>query len=178
MGVEIEITYSPRRRRTMSARLVGGRLQVRVPSDTGDDAARRFAESALRRIERAARRRELNHTTCLLERAQELSQRYFGGRLVPSSVEYVSNQAQRFGSCSVGTRRIRLSDRLATVPAWVRDYVLIHELAHLEAPNHSPAFWRLVRRYRWVERARGYLMAIGLEPAVTTDPPGADDVET
>ncbi|MGI8913207.1 MAG: M48 metallopeptidase family protein, partial [Chloroflexota bacterium] len=58
---------------------------------------------------------------------------------------------------------IRLSDRLAQVPDWVRDYVIVHELAHLLRADHSPAFWRLVQRYKLAERARGYLMALGLE---------------
>jgi hypothetical protein len=39
----------------------------------------------------------------------------------------------------------------------VRDYVLVHELAHLLVPGHGPDFWSLVQRYPRTERARGYL---------------------
>ena len=35
----------------------------------------------------------------------------------------------------------------------------MHELAHLEVPDHSPAFRRLVDRYPLAERARGFLIA-------------------
>ena len=49
------------------------------------------------------------------------------------------------------------------MPDWVLTYVLMHELAHLEEANHGLNFWALVNQYPLTERARGYLMAIGLE---------------
>lgn len=112
-------------------------------------------------------RRSLNRPGELLARARDLSMRYFGGTLRPTSVEYVTNQNSLHGSCSVQTGRIRLSHRLASMPGWVRDYVLVHELAHLREPNHSARFWTLVNRYPLAERARGFLMGAGLE--VPTD---------
>ena len=44
-----------------------------------------------------------------------------------------------------------------------RDTLITHELAHLRAPDHSPYFWSLVRRYPYAERARGYLLAKGID---------------
>jgi hypothetical protein len=149
----------------MSARLVDGRVEVRIPVDLPPAEERRFVERMLRRFRARAARQEATSAEDLHARATALSRRYFDGRLAPESVEYVANQRTLFGSCSARTRRIRLSHRLATLPAWVRDYVLVHELAHLEEPNHSSRFWRLVNRYPLAERARGYLMAVGLEPA-------------
>ena len=39
---------------------------------------------------------------------------------------------------------ICLNWRLVTMPEWVRDYVLIHELMHLKRMDHSRKFWKLV----------------------------------
>ena len=99
----------------------------------------------------------------LARRAQELNREHFEGKLRPAEVRYVTNQNTRYGSCTPATGVIRISHRVAAMPSWVRDYVLVHELAHLEQANHSPAFWKLVNRYPLTERARGYLMALGLE---------------
>jgi predicted metal-dependent hydrolase len=57
----------------------------------------------------------------------------------------VRNQRRRWGSCS-HSGHICLNWRLVRMPAWVRDYVMIHELMHLEHLNHSRRFWRLVAR--------------------------------
>ncbi|MGC4085271.1 MAG: M48 family metallopeptidase [Vicinamibacterales bacterium] len=55
----------------------------------------------------------------------------------------VRNQKHRWGSCST-SGLICLNWRLITMPDWVRDYVMYHELMHLKRMDHSPAFWRLV----------------------------------
>jgi predicted metal-dependent hydrolase len=57
----------------------------------------------------------------------------------------VRNQKSRWGSCSVrGT--ISLNWRLIQVPDFVRDYIILHELAHLRHLNHSARFWAEVKR--------------------------------
>ena len=39
---------------------------------------------------------------------------------------------------------ICLNWRLVEMPAWIRDYVMLHELMHLERMDHSRKFWKLV----------------------------------
>jgi len=57
----------------------------------------------------------------------------------------VRNQRSRWGSCSrKGT--ISLNWRLIQTPPFVRDYIVLHELAHLKEMNHSKRFWREVER--------------------------------
>jgi hypothetical protein len=76
----------------------------------------------------------------------------------------VRNQRSRWGSCSRrGT--ISLNWRLIQMPAWVGDYIILHELAHTKEPNHSRRFWRFVAqlcpRYSearvWLNRHRAML---------------------
>jgi len=55
----------------------------------------------------------------------------------------VRNQRWRWGSCS-RSGHICLNWRLALMPEWVRDYVMVHELMHLRRMAHSPKFWKLV----------------------------------
>ena len=46
------------------------------------------------------------------------------------------------------------------MPAWVLDYVILHELTHLLQPGHGRAFWSLLEFYPRTERARGYLEGV------------------
>jgi predicted metal-dependent hydrolase len=55
----------------------------------------------------------------------------------------VRNQKSRWGSCSRrGT--ISLNWRLIQTPQFVRDYIILHELAHRRQMNHSDKFWQEV----------------------------------
>jgi predicted metal-dependent hydrolase len=55
----------------------------------------------------------------------------------------VSGARKRWGSCS-GKGRLSFAWRLVMAPVDVIDYVIVHELAHIEHHNHSKAFWALV----------------------------------
>jgi predicted metal-dependent hydrolase len=53
----------------------------------------------------------------------------------------------RWGSCTA-SGDLAFSWRLAMAPPEVRDYVAVHEAAHLVEMNHGPRFWRLVAELR------------------------------
>jgi predicted metal-dependent hydrolase len=50
----------------------------------------------------------------------------------------------RWGSCTVNDN-VTLNWRLIKAPSFVIDYIIVHELAHLIEPNHTPRFWNVVR---------------------------------
>ncbi|MCX7671650.1 MAG: M48 family metallopeptidase [Anaerolineae bacterium] len=175
---QIRIIRSDRRRRTVSARLAegGAVLEVLAPAAATDAELAPIIENLKARVLRHAERQATADDDALARRAAELNRQYFDGKLRWSEIRYVTNQQHRYGSCTPATGVIRISHRVATMPAWVRDYVIVHELAHLREPNHGVRFWKLVNRYPRAERARGYLICLGLEgeEESATD---ADDVE-
>lgn len=56
----------------------------------------------------------------------------------------ITNTQGRWGSCTDRGRIIRLSAKLLMAPPLVQDYVIVHELCHLEHMDHSPRFWAKV----------------------------------
>ena len=150
----------------------GGRLVAVIP----DRMSPRQEEDLLpalvtRFLQREAKRAVPAQPDELTERAVQLFDRYLAGRvdgdLPPVQVRWVGNQQKRWGSCTPSAGTIRLSERLKGMPAWVGDYVLLHELAHLFEARHSSRFWELLDAYPHHQRARGYLegyqAASGLE---------------
>ena len=150
---------SARRRKTVQARRVGDVLRVSIPATMSTAEEQRHVAEMVRRMQRRAE----SELVDLQARASALGTAY--GLPRPRSIRWVDNQQWRWGSCTPADGAIRISSRLAREPAWVLDYVIVHELAHLLVPGHGQAFWDLVGRYPRTERARGFLMARGLEAA-------------
>ena len=65
-------------------------------------------------------------------------------------VEYgtvkITGAKTRYGSCSA-KGNICFSYRLMFFPDSVRDYVVVHELAHRIEMNHSPRFYAVIERF-------------------------------
>lgn len=159
----------------MSAYRDGDVTVVLLPARMSRAEERRWVELMLERLEARERRRPgRGGDAALLTRARRLAASYLDGAVEPARVRWVDNQNSRWGSCTPEDRSIRLSSRLRTMPAWVVDYVLVHELAHLKVPGHGEDFWDLVSGYPRAERARGYLE--GVVAAAGLELPDTDDV--
>jgi hypothetical protein len=158
---DVEIRVSARRRKTSEARWVGGRIVVSLPAHLSGAAREKTIAWLVDRLVAKHPLRTAVGDDELMSRAIALGDRYRIG-VRPTSVRWVTNQSSRWGSCSSYSREIRLSHRLRSVPEWVLDAVLVHELAHLVHPNHSPAFHQLADRYRRHHEAGIFLAGYGL----------------
>lgn len=156
-GPEIEVRRSRRRTRTVSAYREGAKVIVLIPARFSRAEEAEWVDTMLARLERR-RTPQRRSDTDLVDRAARLcAELDLPG---PSSVRWVTNQKTRWGSCTPADGSIRLSHRLRTMPEWVIDYVLVHELAHLRIAGHDARFWALVDRFPRAERAKGYLEGV------------------
>lgn len=72
----------------------------------------------------------------------------------------ISNAKKQWGSCTRQSA-IRLSWRLICLPAAALDYVIVHELVHLQHFDHSSAFWTDVQTiYPETPSVRRYLKTV------------------
>jgi hypothetical protein len=169
----------------VSARREGDTVIVFIPGWMSESEETRWVDEMVRRLERSeARRRSPGRAgdEALHRRSVELARRYLDDRARPTTVRWVPTMRTRWASCTPADGTIRISERLRDAPAWVVDYVLVHELAHLLEAGHDDAFWAWVRRYPRTERAMGYLeglsAAAGLGLVGTDgDGPGPGDAD-
>jgi predicted metal-dependent hydrolase len=178
-GNVVEVRRSARRRRTVTAYREQGRTVVLIPAAFSPAEERRWVAQMVAKLQtrEERRRRSLGGDEDLMARAHALSAAHLDGLAEPAAVRWVDNQQRRWGSCTPADRTIRLSSRLRTMPEYVVDYVLVHELVHLLEPGHNERFWALVARYPRAERARGYLEGIEQATADNEAGPGGDLVD-
>jgi predicted metal-dependent hydrolase len=124
LGAPLELVPQPGRTRVHRA---GGRLLV----PAGD------AHPAIERFYRRSARAEIGPR---LDRATALAGSAY-------SALDIRAQRTRWASCSP-TGRMSFNWRLLLAPERVLEYVIWHEVCHLEILDHSPRFWSLLER-RW-----------------------------
>ena len=110
---------------------------ARAPRRRAAAGARRRARPALERFYRRAARAEIAPR---LDRASA----HAGSAYTALDIRA---QRTRWASCSA-SGRMSFNWRLLLAPERVLEYVVWHEVCHLEILDHSPRFWALLER-RW-----------------------------
>ena len=130
-----QLCLLPHDKATLKARLVKGEIQVFYPAyrNLPDADIQQFIRKALEETYR----KEAKH---YLPTRVDYFARQFG---FSYQKVVIKKAGTRWGSCSY-QNNINLNLHLMRLPAHLRDYVILHELAHTVEKNHGPRFWALL----------------------------------
>ena len=146
------------KRKTVSINIINSQVIVKAPLDISEEKIEailvkhsRWIKNALIRAKRKEEEQQLLSTLNIPE-LKENAEEYFKQRvefysnimnLFPQKIKITSAQ-KRFGSCN-SHKTVCFSYRLMLYPEAARDYVVVHELAHLKEMNHSKRFYEIIK---------------------------------
>ena len=156
--MKYEVIYSDRK--TVNIKVKDGSVIIKAPKKIKKDELIKIIEKHGSWIEKA------------LEKEKEKSEKY--ERLTDEDIKALKKEARayltekceyfsrlmglsynrititsaktRFGSCT-SSKNISFSYRLMLYPEPAREYVVVHELAHLKEMNHSKRFYAIIEKY-------------------------------
>ena len=77
---------------------------------------------------------------------------------------FLQRMKTKWGGCNHRAGHIRLNTELVKKPKHLLEYVIVHEMAHLKEPHHTPSFWRRVERAMPdFEQRKTWLAAHGID---------------
>ena len=155
--MEYKLIYSDRR--SISASVKGGVLTVRAPRGISDELIEQFLkkhanwiethiQKAKRNVERfsSLTDAEIKKLKCDAKEYMTRKSEYYSKIM---GVKYgrisITSAKTRFGSAS-SKGNISYSWRIMLYPEEARDYVVVHELAHLIEMNHSRRFYAIIAK--------------------------------
>lgn len=180
----IEYTVIRSRRKTLSARIKDGRVEVRAPLHTSDAEIRRFLENHRGWVEKhLAKDRALEEVKAAqpkLSKADIARLKKQAQQVIPERVAYwaprigvtygrisIRCQKTRWGSCS-SKGNLNFNCLLMLAPSGVIDCIVVHELCHRKYMNHSAKFyaemekvlpdWR--QRQKWLKQNGAVILAM------------------
>ena len=156
--MDFEIIRSARR--SVSISIKSGRVILRAPYSLSDEKAEKIIKKhedwIISKIkisqEKAESRRDLSEDEIKLLKSE--AKAYFKRETEKFSnimnLKYsritITGAKTRFGSCS-SKGNICFSYLLMLYPESAREYVIVHELAHLIEMNHSKKFYSIIEKY-------------------------------
>jgi predicted metal-dependent hydrolase len=145
-----------RRQRSITAFRQGGVIEIHIPAKL---SKRQELEIIPEMIAMVLRRegRALKTDLQLLEIGMELLAKYLPDfDVAPASINW-RNMSERWGSCTMVDRSIRISDRLIGAPNYVLNYIIFHELIHLKIPGHDQDFYNYLNRFTDQQKCEAFL---------------------
>ena len=156
--MEYEIKRSDRR--TVAITIRDGKVILRAPKRLSDKDAEKIINSHLEwinsKLSESEKKKEAEPQLSDKEIAalKRSARKYFADKTAYFSkimnLQYgritITSAKTRFGSCS-SKGNISYSYRLMLYPEEAREYVVVHELAHLLEMNHSKRFYAVVEKY-------------------------------
>lgn len=143
-GTTLTLSVQRKHMKNVNARLRGSTLYVSAPLSMPHGELEAAYLKLARRLLRQIHARRANAEDDALTLATKVARRFPEPPNV-EAVTFVSNQRSRWGSYSQRTHTIRLNAALRSMPRWVLEAVVAHELTHAIHPDHSPVFWELLR---------------------------------
>lgn len=135
--------------------LLDEKLQLKVVIDSVSAVSRDGQTLWLQLSSRiTAKNRRQKQLALLSAWYQQQAQHWFEARVmywqqimqVQATAVVIKNWQSKWGSCN-NKGLLSFNWRLLLAPAWVADYVVVHELAHLTHMDHSSAFWQRVAQF-------------------------------
>jgi predicted metal-dependent hydrolase len=159
-GETLTVIVERKRVKNINARLRESTLLVSAPPSLSKAALDQAIADLARRLVRRVHAQRVNAEEDAAAVARLVAARF----KTPPEIQkviFVTTQRSRWGSYSGATSTIRLHAALRSMPRWVLEAVVAHELAHVIHPDHSPAFWALTRSVcPDTDRAQAFLAGV------------------